>query len=263
MSQFKKRLANIIEKTGGTIEEDLFVTKPGVIITEVTTSTNEGKELYELMNCGYGDDYLQSAEFKGRLTYLSFKDGGSDLQESMNFHHKMIHEAKHLSIYAGTYVTFLLAGVSVETSKELVAHREATVARLTSSATLAMSECLYRIQGKSVDHQKTMIKEFLKLRDANKEHWDKKAGANSEQLSTEFFNMLNLACKCVALTFTISVKDLHKLLIGRMASRGNETEVQEVCTMMCQLAHERFPEIINEPAAYRKIDDNGEKLNIQ
>ncbi|KAG2377685.1 hypothetical protein C9374_009201 [Naegleria lovaniensis] len=261
MSQFKKRLITIIEKSGGIVEDELFVLKPGVIITEVSKSTPEALDLYQAMHCNHGDDYLQSAEFKGRLTYLSFKDQPTTSEESANFHHRMINEAKHLSIYAGTTVTFLIAGCTVETCQELVAHREASVARLTSSATLAMSECLFRVQGESAPRQKEMIREFLQLREKNKEFWDKK-NTQTEMLSTEFFNMQNLSCKCNALTFTINIKDLHKLLIGRMCSKGNETEVQEVCSKMAELAHKQFPEIIKEPSFYRKMDDNGEKLAV-
>ena len=261
MSQFKSRLGTLITKSGGIVEDDLFVIKPGVMITEVTQNTEEAKELYEAMHCNHGDDYLQSAEFKGRITYLSFKDQPITQEESLNFHDRMINEAKHLSIYAGTHVTFLIAGCTVETCLELCAHKEATIARLTSSKTMAMCENFYRVQGESKEIQKKMIRDFLKLREENKQFWDKK-GVNNEMLNTEFFNMLNLGCKCNALTFTISIKDLHKLLIGRMTSFGNETEVQEICSLMCELAHQRYPLIIREPAFYRKLDDNGAKLNI-
>ncbi len=43
-------------------------------------------------------------------------------------------------------VTFLISGVSVETSLELIAHKEASVARLTSSKTNAMNLPLFRVQ---------------------------------------------------------------------------------------------------------------------
>ncbi len=44
--------------------------------------------------------------------------------------------------------TFLLAGLSLETSLEFIAHSEARVARLTSSKTAAMSSPLFRLQGR-------------------------------------------------------------------------------------------------------------------
>lgn len=43
-------------------------------------------------------------------------------------------------------VTFLISGVTIETSLELVAHKEASVARLTSSKTHAMNLPLFRVQ---------------------------------------------------------------------------------------------------------------------
>jgi hypothetical protein len=48
-----------------------------------------------------------------------------------------------------------LAGISLETSLELIAHSEARVARLTSSKTSAMSHPLFRIQAKTEPEKQT------------------------------------------------------------------------------------------------------------
>ncbi len=66
----------------------------------------------------------------------------------------------------------------------------------------------------------------------------------------------------------MSIKDLHKLFIGRISPHGNEQEVQEVCSMMCDLLHERYPLIIDKSEDYYKrntapdTEGNGEKLNV-
>jgi hypothetical protein len=59
----------------------------------------------------------------------------------------MIKKLKHLSVYAGNDITFLIAGCSIETALEFIAHHESRVARLTSSKTRAMSDTLYSIIG--------------------------------------------------------------------------------------------------------------------
>jgi hypothetical protein len=41
----------------------------------------------------------------------------------------MIKKLKHLSVYAGTDITFLIAGCSLETSLEFIAHHEARVGK--------------------------------------------------------------------------------------------------------------------------------------
>jgi hypothetical protein len=72
----------------------------------------------------------------------------------------------------------------------------------------------------------------------------------------------------MAFTYKMSIKDLHKLFIGRISPHGNEQEVQEVCSMMCDLLHERYPLIIDKSEDYYKrntapdTEGNGEKLNV-
>lgn len=180
MSIFRQRLSKLVTEAGGIIKDEIFVVKPGVQILETSQPTAQATNLYKQMNLNL-DPYLQAAEFKGRITYLSFKKDSSDAQ-SKQFHELMIKKLKHLSVYAGTDVTFLIAGCSVETSLELIAHHEARVARLTSSKTNAMTDTLYRIQQVAeVDTEKQMacVKEFLQLRNKWKQL----------NMSTEMYNM--------------------------------------------------------------------------
>lgn len=57
----------------------------------------------------------------------------------------MVEHHQHLSVFSSVVVTFLVAGISVETTLEFVAHHEGDVARITSSNTKAMNDCYYRV----------------------------------------------------------------------------------------------------------------------
>jgi hypothetical protein len=68
--------------------------------------------------------------------------------------------------------TFLISGVAIETSLELVAHKEARVARLTSSKTAAMSYPLFRLQGDDVFPQRRLTEDALELRSKFEQKWN-------------------------------------------------------------------------------------------
>lgn len=160
-----------------------------------------------------------------------------------------------------TSVTFLLAGVSLETSMEFIAHKEASVARLTSSKeadgskTSAMNVALFRVQGETARDQIEFLKDFLALygsfeiRANPRKNWPN---------GIEFFNMLKPGNKATALAYTMSLPDFHKLFIGRLAPHGNETEVQEVARRMCEQLHSMYPEVILSPEEYAQLG-NGAK----
>ncbi len=154
-----------------------------------------------------------------------------------------------------TQVTFLLSGVSVETSLELVAHKEAKVARLTSSKTQAMNMPLFRIQGDDTWHQKKYLESVLRHRSSfEAKHQPRKKGHNGNEL----FNLSLPSCKATALCYSMTLKDYHSLFIGRMGSAGNEEEVREVVRSMAHQLHQRFPNYILSPDAYLNFN-NAEK----
>lgn len=74
------------------------------------------------------------------------------------------------SIHPDNILTWVIAGCSIEASLELIAHKEAIVARLTSSKTKAMDKPLYRIydtfHNKSLDtrFQKKIIKDLISIK---------------------------------------------------------------------------------------------------
>jgi hypothetical protein len=141
-----------------------------------------------------------------------------------------------LGIFSGdNLVTFLIAGCSIEASLELIAHSEAKVARLTTSKTNAMNKPLYRIYNELYDthldtrFQKQLIEEIQQIRG----EWNK-------LIPYEIFNTMNIGNKCTVLTYSMKLKDLHKLFIGRSGVNGNESEVISIIKSMHEIIHLKY-----------------------
>ena len=202
LNKHTKILSQIIQYTGGIIDNNMFVTKPGIML---------------------------------------LSDLGHEHPENL--------------------VTFIIAGCSVEASLELIAHKEAKVARLTTSKTNAMNEPLYRIyeklHGVNVDTrwQKQYLKEILNIRT----EWNNKDYIGGE-IPDEIFNTFNVANKCTVLCYSMNLEDLHKLFIGRSGYNGNESEVREIIHRMINILHEKYPNIIHNIDEYDQMA-NKEKLN--
>jgi len=255
---FRDRLKSLIEASGGQLDETgLFVTKPGCQILNLTTETKEAEQLYNLFNIDTDRPlYEQRSEFKSRITYLAFRQ---QKMNSQDYNQKMAQEFQHLSVHSSTQVEFLIAGVSIETCLEFVAHGEARVARLTSSKTKAMDDTLYRIQGTPEEQeiQKRFTLSFLEMKKDFETQYQPRTKSSD---GTELTNMLNLGTKANAFTYSMNLKDYHKLFIGRLSEHGNEKEVQEVCRMMCEELCERFPLVIKTPEQYYQMN-NGSKYS--
>ena len=69
----------------------------------------------------------------------------SSRQDSKSYLKKLLTEHGHYSVYGGCHATFLISGITSESVTELVAHKEAHIARLTTSNTKAMSRPHYRL----------------------------------------------------------------------------------------------------------------------
>jgi hypothetical protein len=132
-------------------------------------------------------------------------------------------------------LSFLIAGVSVETSLEFCAHKEARVARLTSSKTNAMSMPLFRVQGESTIAQRQYLAAAATARNRS---------VSFKEDGLEYSNMLLPAAKATALCYSMKLADFHKLLIGRVPEPGNETEVRYVASRICSILHSHFPQYI-------------------
>ncbi len=253
--EFLSRHSQLILKSGGSIEDSFFVTKPGCMVLAQTEPTPEALELFTTMNLDKSSPAVhQLVELNAKITYLSFK--GSDAS-SQQFHEKMARELQHLSIWGNVSVTFLLAGISLETLLELIAHSECKSARLTSSKTKAMNAPLFRVQGTKAEQafQKQYLLEHMQFRKEAERY--QQARELSPQ-ANEFFNILAPGAKASSLSYTMNLKDFHKLFIGRMNEHGNETEVQEICARMCEILHSRYPIVIRSVAEYKEMN-NGNK----
>ena len=145
-------------------------------------------------------------------------------------------------------VTFLLSGISLETSLEFVAHHEAKVARLTSSKTNAMNFPLFRVQGNDTSRQRQFLTALTTARNAF-ESVDQPRSSWGEH-GNEIFNSMQPGCKVTAVCYTMSLEDFHKLFIGRLSASGNEQEVIHVAHRMATLLHALYPDLIQEPTYY-------------
>jgi len=153
-----------------------------------------------------------------------------------------------------TRITFLIAGISTETSMELIAHGEASVARLTTSKTKSMDEPMYRIYplvhyaNTDTIPQKDYIKKLNHVR----------YNPKNTNINNEVYNILNSGSKATALTYTMNLGDLHKLFIGRAGFDGNESEMREVVKMMISELQPIYPNIIKTYDEYLNMN-NSEK----
>jgi hypothetical protein len=256
--QYHEKMIRLIQISGGQLDNtQLFVLKPGCMILNMTQESTQGAEVYKLFNIDIDKpNYEQRAEFKSRITYLSFPDEAANARE---YNEKMAKEYQHLSVHSSTQIEFLIAGVSIETCLEFVSHSEAKVARLTSSKTKAMDDTLYRLQGSpdEIQLQKQLILAFIEMKEKYEQDFKPRSLSSN---GTEFVNMLNLCSKVNALTYSMNLKDYHKLFIGRLSNHGNEQEVQEVCTLMCKILHAQFPLVIKTPQEYYDMN-NGLKYS--
>lgn len=240
-------MIQLINDCGGTIEDNLFVTDPGCKIIHITKTTPFANELFEKLNIESENEFESIGEFNARLCYLSFNTNNlTDTLISLG----------HLSVYNDIHITFLIVGVSDEVMKEFVSHNEAKVSRLTSSKTNKQLETLYRIFGddKSIQIQKEYTQNFIDLRQKYISHFDQKK-------TPEIANMFNLGTKASAFTFSMNLKDFHKLFIGRMPENGNENDIRLVCKKMCTVLHDLFPKLIRTFEWYEKTNNN-EKYEV-
>jgi hypothetical protein len=245
-----RRMYRIIEGAGGAIDDLIFVTRPGVMaVTETPVLTPQAQKLFADMALDVEEPaYAQMVHFKTALTNLTFPETGKD---TAGFIDKVVGKAAHRSVTNDIKPVFLVAGVALETSLELIAHHEGDVGRLTSSATNAMNFPLYEISGTPLERlmqKREILAHVLRENSAD-------AALNRRLLSDdgkEYVNRLHPACKVTALTYSMGLKDYHKLFIGRFAPIGNEKGIQDVCLRMCEHLHAAYPLIIAEPDWYRK-----------
>jgi len=236
-----KQHIKLIKGANGCLLDNL-VLFPGVMITQITKPTEEFKKLSDLMNIDTDrPDYEQHGEFNSRITYMSFKE---EVNDSKTYNEKMVNEHYHLSVYNDHHITFLLAGISLEASLEIIAHNEATVARLTSSKTKAQSNPLFVSDGSP-----KQMKYYNEMSNSR---------AKNTTGDLENDNMMFPASKAISMTVTMSLKNWHKTLIGRLSDKGVEEEVIRVMILIRNQLFEKYPLIIKGQREYFNMN-NGNK----
>ncbi len=148
-------------------------------------------------------------------------------------------------------VTFLISGISIETSLELISHHESKVARLTTSKTNAMNIPLFRVQGDQTLQQRLFIENIIKY------HHQFQL---INQSRNEFYNMNYPASKITILTYTMNLEDFHKLFLGRIKQSGNEQEVIHITKRMATLLHSKYPQFIQSVDFYLNSNNNQKYL---
>ncbi len=235
---FKQKHEKLITSSGGEVSQGNWVIRPGIMITNKTSQTHQFQNLLEDFNINVtGDEYLTNAEFDGRLTYLSFKDQPSDCSEF----NKNLQDVGHLSVYNQTYVTFLISGVSLEACLEFTAHSEAKIARLTSSKTKSQNDPLYVVFD---ENEISYLKEVQELK--------RKYNFQNEELC----NSLNSSRKAISFTVTMSLKDWHKTMIGRISPHGVEKEVLGIFQEVNQKLRFWYPEFIKTYEEYWEMNNS-------
>lgn len=229
----------LVTLSGGTIKANC-VTDPGCSIIAKTSVDGRAFDLISSLNVEVSKpSYEVLGELNAKITYLSTTDRQDYLKD-------LVDKSGHLSIFSSFYVTFLIAGISVETALELIAHREARVARLTTSATKAMDHPFYYLDPEFGPYQMTYIKNLP---------------LSNPSLSPEMRNVLHPCTKATALTYTMNLKDFHSTFIGRLPAFGNERGVRQIMSKMCNLLHKDYPLVIKDVATYQG-KNNGEKYAI-
>jgi adenylate kinase family enzyme len=185
-----------------------------------------------------------------------------DRQSLLNMAKDSSSEDEQISMLDGCRsCTFLLAGVSVETSLELIAHSEASVARLTTSRTSAMDHPLYTLDGDvpaepQIEYIAKAVKQhqdFFDQRHGLRDTFSKKLSAVEERKSAaEWFNVVQPGNKATVLSYTMRLCDFNKLFIGRLPVAGNENGVRHVLGRVCDKLHSIYPHVIRSREEYEK-----------
>lgn len=239
---YRDRFAEIIAAGGGIVEDRRYVTRPGVIVMNVTEPTAEAVALANLV--GLDRDLVGNpwvAAFDGRITYLSFPE--SDDRTGEQYLRGIVEGHGHTSVAARGYASVLFAGISLEDSIELIAGRAGRSARLTSSDTRSQDDPLYSLHGSEAHRakQREFTEEFLALRSR---FTPESVGGLYEH------NKLNLGTRAALLHTGMCVEDWHGIFRGRLQKTGNEPCVRDAFARACVLLHNRFPYIIRTPADY-------------
>lgn len=234
MQAYDSTMRALIEAGGGHVS-GRYVTRPGVLVLATHEGlTDSARALFRSLGLDMRQsDALLLGEFGARLTYLSFPDKPYDAQA---YHSKLIDELGHLSSYSLPLPAVMVAGCSLEAGQEFVAHHEAQIARLTSSATRAQDFPFFALQGN--DAEQSLMRDYLESVLALPK-------PSVPSLAREASNMLAPSCKATAMAIGMNIKDWRKVLTGRQSKVGVEAEVMKLASRMQSLLSVEYPGIIS------------------
>jgi adenylate kinase family enzyme len=219
------------------------------------------KDMYQQIMCQLHLSHTASNE--DLMRYIITEAGGIiDYDEKNNIYFVVKPGIKIMADtgidHPNNLITFLIAGISVETEIELVSHREAKVARLTTSKTKIMDVPLFRIY--PFLHGKLQNTLFQKLRIIKVRNTRNETLIVSNNIPREISNINNLGSKVIVLTYSITLADLHDMFIGRTNEKSNESEMRDVVAQMIHLLHSTYPNQIKNYNFYLNANNESKLL---
>lgn len=261
MSKFKDYHSTsryLIEIAGGEVSEDMFVEKPGVALVKDGSDINLPlvNQLVEELNIGSEQPLEnQLAELAARITYSAFPKTKPTSSESTAYH-KNLANLGHLSpykIWDKENVVFLLGGVTVEGTLEIVANKGAKIARQTSSRTISMENPFYRVQGDEAfrDVQRSVLRESLLARKRILDRYDlTNFRTEDKKALPEFLNMTLPSSKTVNIFAARTLENWIEIFGKRFDAVGVETELREILSQIRNILAEKYPDLIQSEAEY-------------
>eukprot|EP01117_Protostelium_nocturnum_P011379 TRINITY_DN4128_c0_g3_i1.p1 TRINITY_DN4128_c0_g3~~TRINITY_DN4128_c0_g3_i1.p1 ORF type:complete len:1013 (+),score=345.52 TRINITY_DN4128_c0_g3_i1:212-3250(+) len=116
-------------------------------------------------------------------------------------------------------VTFLLSGITLDTSLELSLEKGAKVVRLTNNSKETNAP-LFRVQGKSTINQRVQISGALET--------NRLATPETEEIK----NMMQPGCKVTAVHLSMVLSDYRLMITNRKNSHSNNSELDEVLSVI-------------------------------
>jgi hypothetical protein len=250
----RELFSHLIQMGGGQVLEDRFVIEPAVFDCFDRSSIRPSATFSAMLEYCQLDTSQpaehQLAQWMCMLTYGNFGDA-KILEEGLpSYVHRVAADYNHVSVYGQSFVPITIMGVSVEILVELLSHRAGWVGRLTTSATKAQDDPLYRVLGTADEREFEMkfINDFLKWRESA-------IGGNPKESAygkKESSNRMNLGVKAISLTIGLTLVEWSWILSGRIPKSGNEEEVRDLAHRICCVLrkNEMYRDVIKPPEDY-------------
>lgn len=235
-----------------------YVSECGIILLKETRLSPAASKVFSVFGVNPDDtESNQSAEFNSRLCYLT----KSNPEKENDLVQRMIHQHGHLSVFGDWAVSLLIVGISDECLKELLAHHEIHVSRLTSSNCKSQGDyanIVFRVFGTEKEQHIQLENITFTMNQLHNTY----GTASLSGLTMEQRNSLVPSSKISACVATASLKDWHKFIIGRYGVAGNEYQIRDLAHKLVTLFNAQYPNgIFFSHAEYDRIS-NKAKLTI-